>query len=71
MAETDATQPPFLRDIEQVAATKKEHDLSASILGACTAAIVRSKSDRSGFDAAVHTYLLYTRMFLNRRRAWR
>ena len=55
MAETDAAQPTFVRG----PAANKEHNFAASVLGAYTAAIVRSKNERSAFAAAVRSYLLY------------
>ena len=58
MAQTDAVQPPFVRDLDAVA-PPTEHDCAGSVLRTYTAAIGRSKNERRAFDAAVHTYLLY------------
>jgi hypothetical protein len=59
MAETDAAQPPFGRDPENVAAPQNGNVCAASVLSAYTAAMERSQNERGAFDAAVHTYLLY------------
>jgi len=50
---------PFVRSLEQVAAPNQEHNVAASVLGAYTAAMRRSKNEWSAFAAGVQTYLLY------------
>jgi hypothetical protein len=59
MADTDAAQPGVDRNLENAAIPLQAHDWAASILSAYTAAIGRSRNERSAFDAAVRTYLLY------------
>lgn len=59
MAGPDAAQPSFRRDPEGVAPLHAADICAQSVLSAYTAAMERSHSERSAYDAAVHTYLVY------------
>ena len=59
MADIDVARPGVPRDPAHIEAPHAEHDCAKSVLSAYTTAIGRLQSERSAYDAAVRTYLLY------------
>ena len=58
MAEPDTAQH-FRRDLETVTAPHAADICAESVRGAYTAAIRRAHNERSAYEAAVRSYLLY------------
>jgi hypothetical protein len=59
MAEPDAAPPRFRHDSENIVVPQQANGCAESVLRAYSAAIGRASNERSAYDAAVSTYLLY------------
>jgi hypothetical protein len=59
MAATETAQPAFRPSPENVAGPRQDDNCAQSVLSAYTTAMERSQNERSAFDAAVRTFLMY------------